>query len=116
MSDHHYPGAAVGWLRAKSPADGLAGCAFLVTPDLVLTCAHVVAEHLGLDNPAPDVAPTAHIVINFEAIGIEVTGRVIPTGWFSNAKAPLAGPADIAFIRLDHPVPDYPGLPALAGC
>jgi tetratricopeptide (TPR) repeat protein len=114
MSDHHGPGAAVGWLRAHNTTDGLAGCAFLVAPDLVLTCAHVVAAHLGLGRPAPADAPDAPISIRFEAIQQELPARLVAEGWFTNAPQPPGALADIAILRLETPFPSAGALPAIA--
>jgi tetratricopeptide (TPR) repeat protein len=93
------PGASVGWLRAGE--NGLAGCAFLIGPDIALTCAHVVGAHLDLPKPVPREPPTGAVTIRFEALQDEVTGRVISGGWFSNAPCPPGELSDIAVVRLD---------------
>src|SRR5215218_2452442 len=95
------PGAIVGWLQEHAIADGLAGCAFLIGPDIALTCAHVVGAHLGLPRPVPAEPPTEVVRIRFEALQDEMTGRVLPGGWFSNARPPPGGLSDIAVVRLD---------------
>ena len=112
--DNHGPGGGVGWLRAHATEGGLAGCAFLIAPDLVLTCAHVIGAHLGLPNPAPAEAPRALVTIRFEAIQQELPGRVVPEGWFANSSPPPGGLADIAVIRLDAPFPADWVVPAIA--
>lgn len=108
------PGAGVGWLRAHGTEDGLAGCAFLIGPDIVLTCAHVVGAHLGLPKPVPAEPPEGAVTIRLEALQDEVTGRVLPGGWFSNARPPPGGLSDIAVIRLEEAVPAISPLPATA--
>ena len=62
------PAAVLGWPRKHGSADDLAGAAFLIGPDIVLTCAHVVRDHLGLPNPAPAEAPAQPVTIRSEAI------------------------------------------------
>ena len=108
------PGAVVGWLRAHATADDLAGCAFLIGPDIVLTCAHVVGAHLGLPKPVPKEPPADPITIRFEALQDEVTGHVLPGGWFSNARAAPGELSDIAVLRLDQPNQAISPLPAIA--
>ncbi len=108
------PGAVVGWLRAHATADGLAGCAFLIGPDIVLTCAHVIGAHLGLPKPVPKEPPTALITIRFEALQDEVTGRVHPRGWFGNIRPAPGELSDIAVVCLDNPVRAILFLPAIA--
>jgi hypothetical protein len=107
-------GAVVGWLRAHATADGLAGCAFLLGPDIVLTCAHVIGAHLGLSKPVPKEQPTDPITIRFEALQDEVTGHVLPGGWFGNARPVPGELSDIAVVGLDKPVQAISPLPAIA--
>jgi hypothetical protein len=104
------PGAVVGWLRAHATTDDLAGCAFPIGPDIVLTCAHVVGAHLGL----PKQPPVDPITIRFEALQDEVTGHVRPGGWFINDRAAPGELSDIAVICLDKPVEMISPLPAIA--
>lgn len=108
------PGAVVGWLRAYATADGLAGCAFLIGPDIVLTCAHVIGAHLGLTKPVPKEPPADPITIRFEALQDEVTGHVLPGGWFSNDRPAPGELSDIAVLRLDQPNQAISPLPAIA--
>lgn len=108
------PGAVVGWLRAYDTADGLAGCAFLIGPDIVLTCAHVIGAHLGLPEEVPKEPPADPITIRFEALQDEVTGHVRPGGWFSNERPAPGQLADIAVVCLDKPVEAISPLPAIA--
>jgi hypothetical protein len=97
------PGDVVGWLRAHATAEGLAGCAFLIGPDIVLTCAYVVGAHLGLPKPVPKEPPADPIKIRFEALRDELIGHVLPGGWFSNARPAPGELSDIAVLRLDRP-------------
>ena len=113
MAVEHGPGAIVGWLRARNTENGLAGAAFLIGPEIVLTCAHVVRDHLGLAVPLAADPPTEAVTIRFEILQDEVTGRVLPGGWFTNARPRPGELSDIAVIRLDEPVAISP-LPAIA--
>ena len=108
------PGAVVGWLRAHATVEGLAGCAFLIGPDIVLTCAHVIGAHLGLPKSVPKEPPTNLITIRFEALQREVTGYVHPHGWFSNTRPAPGELSDIAVVCLDDPVRAISFLPAIA--
>jgi trypsin-like peptidase len=108
------PGAVVGWLRDHATADGLAGCAFLIGPDVVLTCAHAIGAHLGLQKQVPAEPPTEVVTVRFEALQDEVTGHVLPGGWFSNARPPPGGLSDIAVVRLNGPVLAISPLLAIA--
>jgi hypothetical protein len=108
------PGAVVGWLLAHASADGLAGCAFLIGPDIVLTCAHVIGAHLGLPKPVPKEPPADPITIRFEALQDELTGHILPGGWFSNDRAAPGELSDIAVLRLDQPNRAISPLPAIA--
>jgi hypothetical protein len=114
MTTNLGPGAIVGWLRLHGTDNNLAGCAFLVSPDVVLTCAHVIGAHLGLGNPVPPKRPTGAVTIRFESLQAEVTGRVLPGGWFSNARPRPGDLSDIAVLRLDKPVLAISSLPAIA--
>src|SRR5438552_110649 len=108
------PGAVVGWLRAHASEDDLAGCAFMIGPDIVLTCAHVIGAHLGLPKPVPKELPADPITIRFEALQDELTGHVLPSGWFRNARPAPGELSDIAVLRLDQPVRAISPLPAIA--
>ncbi len=108
------PGAVVGWLQDHGSTNGLAGCAFLIGPDIALTCAHVVGAHLGLSKPVSAEPPTEEVTIRFEALQDDVTGRVLPGGWFSNVRPRPGELSDIAVVRLDKPVHAISSLPAIA--
>jgi WD40 repeat protein len=77
--------------------DGVLGAGFLVGPDLLVTCAHVV-EGGGGQGPVRVTFPQA-------GAGAEaVTGRLVPGTW----RAPEA--EDVAFLRLDPPPAGVPVL------
>ena len=107
------PGDVVGWLRAHGTEDGLAGCAFLIGPDIVLTCAHVIGAHLGLPSPVPAEAPGEQITVRFEALQDEVTGHALRGGWFPNIRAARGELSDIAVVCLDKPVAAIEPLPKI---
>ena len=103
MSHPRGPNATVAWLRAKEDPTQVAGAAFLVGPDLALTCAHVVRDHLGLGEQ-PDDAPSAPTTLRFEALEREVTAYVLEAGWWpKGGSAPLK---DLALLRLNETLHD----------
>jgi hypothetical protein len=51
------PWGAVAWLSGYNAEKTLAGAAFLIGSDIVLTCAHVIRDHLGLPTPTPPEPP-----------------------------------------------------------
>jgi tetratricopeptide (TPR) repeat protein len=105
------PWGVIGWLAA--PDNTLAGAAFLIGSGIAVTCAHVVRDHLGLPNPTPPELPHARVIIRFEALGIEVGGRVIANGWFPDAVRDPDGISDVAIIRLERQIDDA-AIPAIA--
>jgi tetratricopeptide (TPR) repeat protein len=108
------PSAVVGWLRAHGTTDGLAGCAFLIGPRVVLTCAHVIGAHLGLAKPVPADRPLEEVTIRFEALHLDARGHVLPGGWFRNIETAPGELSDIAVICLDEPIEAISYLPAIA--
>ena len=107
------PWCVIGWLAAHGAPDTLAGAAFLIGPDIVLTCAHVIRDHLGLATPTPMAAPSDEVRVRFAALGCEVPGRVLPNGWFPDSSWSPNTLSDIAVIRL-HGRVDGITLPAIA--
>src|SRR5271170_791745 len=65
-------------------------------------------------NPVLKEPPADSITIRFEALQDEVTGHVLPGGWFSNARAAPGELSDIAVLRLDRPTRVISHLPAIA--
>ncbi len=93
MARIHLAGPAAGPAPAGLP---VAGTGFLVGPDLLVTCAHVLESGPG---------PTPVRVCFPQAPGRpEVTGRFVPGTW----RAPEA--EDVVFLRLD---PAPAGIPVL---
>ena len=58
--------------------------------------------------------PNEVVTIRFEALQDEVTGRVLPGGWFTNVRPGPGELSDIAVVRLDKPVTAISPLPAIA--
>jgi histidinol-phosphate aminotransferase len=106
------PGAIVGWLRQHATSEGLAGAAFLVRPDIAVTCAHVIKAHVGAQE-VPSAAALGEITIRFEALQQEVKGHVLDNGWFANTQPQPGKLSDIAIVRLERSLPLEP-LPAIA--
>jgi tetratricopeptide (TPR) repeat protein len=100
------PAAIYAWLAKKADATKLAGGAFLIAPDLAVTCAHVVREHLGCD-VTPEEAPRQPVKLRFPALDLERDADVVAGGWF---HSPTEGGAevlrDVAILRLTTPIND----------
>ncbi|MFC4944595.1 trypsin-like peptidase domain-containing protein [Pseudonocardia sp. GCM10023141] len=84
------------------------GGGFLVGPDLVATCAHVVADALGGDAYA-EQAPTAPVRLDFPLAGAPSV-RATVERW-----VPIRddGTGDIALLRLTDPAPAQVRMPPL---
>src|SRR6266699_654387 len=65
-------------VRIHTKAGGVAGAGFLVGERYILTCAHVIAHALGLDDDAPD-QPSSTISLDFPQLAPHtfLTARVI---------------------------------------
>jgi subtilisin family serine protease len=101
------PTAIYGYMSLPTSRSELAGGAFLLAPDLAVTCAHVVRDHLGLGSVTPDEAPHGVIKLRFPAIDCERDGNVIPGGWHADPQEGGARPLrDVALIHLAKPVND----------
>ncbi|MGC9537785.1 S1 family peptidase [Streptomyces sp. UG1] len=90
-----------------SPHGGVHGAGIMVTPDTVLTCAHVVASAVGSTGERALAIPE-------DSVHVDVPGRpdiaageavVVPGGWF---PGPLAGGSggDLAVLRTAWSPPD----------
>jgi tetratricopeptide (TPR) repeat protein len=100
------PTAIYGWLAKPGAPDELAGAAFLLSPQLAVTCAHVVRDHLGLGEATPAHAPQQSVQLRFPALELEARATVIVEGWY--AGGPRGGAKalrDIAFLELAEPLP-----------
>jgi hypothetical protein len=85
--------------------DGVVGGGFLVGPDLVVTCAHVVADALGASPYSPS-PPDAPVQLDFPLLtnGADPTrsGRGVVVRWVPVAED---GGGDLALLRLSVPPP-----------
>ncbi|ANY08858.1 S1 family peptidase [Pseudonocardia sp. HH130630-07] len=94
------------------PGGPVVGTGFLVGPDLVATCAHVVAEALGGRADAAE-PPPGMVALDFAILGEEPGSRTARiTRW-----SPIApdGRGDVALLRLDEPAPPGALMPPLRG-
>ncbi|MFJ4122231.1 trypsin-like peptidase domain-containing protein [[Kitasatospora] papulosa] len=101
----------------SSHADGpVVGAGFLVTPDVVCTCAHVVADALGLPRDT-ESAPTDVVRVEFPLL--RVVGGPIPAvsatvvSWQPTREEDDSG--DVALLRLAHPVVGARAVPLVDG-
>lgn len=91
------------------------GAGFLIRPDTVVTCAHVVSVALGRD-PADDRLPPEPLLIDFpmsrERHGRRPTAMARVSRW-----SPIRGDGtgDIALLKLDTAAPSRSGVPPLRG-
>ncbi|MEU8083180.1 trypsin-like peptidase domain-containing protein [Micromonospora sp. NPDC049101] len=97
------PAAALGRLRGRSGQ--VVGTAFLVTADLVITCAHVVSAALDIDH-CDGEAPAETVTVEFPLVDGEApvaAFQAVVVGWW---PARLDGSGDTALLRLDRPPPN----------
>lgn len=89
-------------VRISRPDGRVFGAGVLVDRQKVLTCAHVVAEALGVDPRGAQ--PTESVQVDFPSLaGVKRLGSVVPGGWVPMAED---GRGDIAVLMLDEPTPD----------
>lgn len=101
MSDPHDSQARIG--RADIPDDTV-GCALLVTSRHVVTCAHVVAESLGVEAIVAE-APGGDIPVDLPLLArrFRTTAKVIR--WLPVRQVEDKTPEDIAVLELTDEVP-----------
>ena len=101
-------------VRVLDRAGDPVGAGFLIGPDQVATCAHVVAAALGGD-PYATAAPSASVGLDFPLFRHEGTNRPAATCAEVERWLPIAddGSGDIAVLRLHDPVPDGARMPPL---
>src|SRR5687768_12565438 len=76
--------------------DAIAGTGFLLEPELVCTCAHVVSDALGLPRDERD-SPADAVAVTLQRSAHVTTGTV--EAWFND------GTDDLALLRLADPAP-----------
>jgi hypothetical protein len=96
------PNATIAWLSANSDPHTVAGAAFMIAPDLAITCAHVVRDHLGLSKPTPSDPPQGEVKLRFEWFDRDVSARVAPSGWWPDGGGSEID--DVAVLRLEKPL------------
>jgi hypothetical protein len=108
------PAGIYAWMTKADAPGKLAGSAFLLAPDIAVTCAHVVRDHLGLGKVTPDNPPSGELLLRFPALDCERKATVIPRGWY--ASRPEGGARkirDLALLQLTSPIED-PELSCIA--
>ncbi|TWF81283.1 trypsin-like peptidase [Pseudonocardia hierapolitana] len=85
----------------------VAGAGFLVGPDLVATCAHVVASVAGADPYAAEPPPDP-VRVDFPMLG--VAARAVVHRWLPIAED---GTGDVAVLKLIDPLPRGARMPPL---
>ena len=99
MADDLGPAASYCWLslpRSKPNAVvELAGAAYLLSAELVVTCAHVVRDHLGFE-ATPVKPPQIPVTLRFPGLDIETK-----LSWCAVAGIPMAGAGQqVCFVML----------------
>jgi conflict system STAND superfamily ATPase/trypsin-like peptidase len=102
--------SATACVRIRDQLDEVVGSGFLVGPDLVATCAHVVADAARSDPSAP-AAPDRRLVVDFP---MSADGAVVRSASV-HRWVPIAedGTGDVALLRLDAPAPPGAVMPPL---
>lgn len=85
-------------VRVRSAGGEVVGAGFLVAADVVCTCAHVVAEALGLPESAKE-APGGAVDLDFPLLEGRPTVRAVVVSW-------RRGGQDVALLRLEAPLED----------
>jgi len=100
-------------LRVRGGQGQVVGAAFLAGKDRLLTCAHVVAEALDVDETSPK-KPTAAVELDFYRDGTPLTAEVevwVPARTDDGGAS--GAPQDIALLQLiGHEAEPRPGRPA----
>ncbi|MEU0357209.1 S1 family peptidase [Streptomyces cyaneofuscatus] len=103
-------------VRVKGRDGVVAGAGFLVTDDLVLTCAHVVSDALDRRRDQ-EVEPGAEVVVDLPLAGDaggthDVGDRTAEVQRWVSVRSDRGG--DIALLRLPEPLPGSRPLPMAA--
>ena len=108
------PAAIYAWMAEAGTPGKLAGGGLLLAPDLAVTCAHVVRDHLGLGSATPDDPPCGKLLLRFPALDCEREAIVISRGWYAGGTDGGARRLrDLAILQLTSPIED-PGLSCIA--
>nr|WP_225615467.1 trypsin-like peptidase domain-containing protein [Streptomyces caniscabiei] len=93
-------------VRIRSSAGEVVGAGFLIAPDVVCTCAHVVVRALGGPNDADRTGKPVNL--DFPLVDGRPRVRAIVESW-------QRGGADVAVLRLDAPVEGARPAPLVDG-
>ncbi|MFE7268016.1 AAA family ATPase [Streptomyces sp. NPDC057592] len=88
-------------------AEGVVGAGFLVSSDVVCTCAHVVAEALGVPADVEELAGAA-VDLEFPLLAGRPHARAVVVSW-------RRGSQDVALLRLDGAVDGARSVPLVDG-
>jgi WD40 repeat protein len=93
--------------RVFTPNGAVAGSGFLVSDQHVLTCAHVVAQALGIREDSPET-PASELAVDFPLVapGTTLRARVVCWQPVQPSTASPDAPEDIAVLELKGEVPD----------
>ncbi|WP_169747867.1 trypsin-like peptidase domain-containing protein [Pseudonocardia acaciae] len=96
-------------MRVLTPGGEVVGAGFLIGPDLVGTCAHVVADAAASDPYAP-LPPRAPVRVDLPLVHGSEPLRARVRNW-----SPIRpdGTGDVAVLRLERPVPGGARMPPL---
>ncbi|MDN5913685.1 MAG: trypsin-like peptidase domain-containing protein [Pseudonocardia sp.] len=99
-------------VRVRDLGGFVVGSGFLVGPDMVATCAHVVAEAVDgrADSPEP---PTGEVTLDFPVLGDAPAARTARIARWSPIDDD--GRGDVALLRLSGPAPAGAVMPPLRG-
>lgn len=89
-------------VRIRTTSGGIAGAGYLTTNSLICTCAHVVADALGIDRTTQEKPNTAVVTLDFPFLGSEIYYASIEEWQPIN---PNDGSGDIAVLRLSEDTP-----------
>ena len=94
-------------VRISGSERDYAGLGYRISADIVVTCAHVVAEALNHDADAEE-PPTGQVLVDApfapgEDAQTQIEASVVPKGWLPVREG--NAPADLAVLRLATPLP-----------
>lgn len=92
-------------MRVRDSHDGVHGAAFLVSPRIAVTCAHVIARALGLPDDHPDTPGDAIIELDFPRLPDDPRVSTQVVGWQRMGERG----GDIAVLQLQADPPPGAG-------
>ncbi len=93
-------------VRIRKPTGAIVGAGFLIHEKYVLTCAHVIAQALGISESAPQ-RPSAPIFLDFPLVAPDVRLTALVVFWrpIPDRGNSTQGHEDIAVLELNDPLP-----------